>query len=425
MAVTKLDVNAGETTDRWASFLPDGRHFLYMVGTHTAGTQSETNEICVGSLDSPGRKVILHARSNAVYASGRLLYVRDRVLVAQRFDPRKLRLEGDPVPVAQDVDYETAYFRGVFSASDDGTLVYQIGSVESAVPLSVYDRSGKLIDTIGDPALYANVRLSPDGKQIAESIEDPGSGTASIWLYDLQRRVRSRFTFGTTDQDAPIWSPDGSRVAYASVTSASAKGAPDIFVKDVSGGGTETPLVVNAEVKSTTSWSPDGRYIAYDSINFNAKRRTDIWIVPLFGDRKPFPFRATEFDETGAQFSPDGHWIAYQSDESGQPEIYIAPFPSGVGKWQVSTGGGTSAHWRNDGGELTYVTPDTSKVMAVTIAAKGASVSIGTPTYLLDAAGSITGDVASDDQRFVLAKSPNVRKAPLAVVTNWPATLPK
>lgn len=431
-AVTTIDERASETTHRWASFLPDGRHFIYMVGTHSAGTRSETNSIYAGSLDSPEKKLLLRGRSNAVYAAGHLLYVRDRILVAQPFDPKKLQLTGDPIPLVQGVQYETVFFRALFCVSDSGVLVYQRGSAEAGVPLSFYDRSGKLIETVAEPASYRRVTLSPDGKQLAESIEDPASGTIAIWLYDLGRRVRTRFSFGTTDQGSAVWSPDGSRIVYNSVPEGgAAKGVPNLYVKDVSGSGNEVPLVVDANLKQPTSWSHDGRFIAYDSTDFKGKTRGDIWIVPMFGDRKPFPFRNNPAEESAAAFSPDGRWIAYESNESGRYEVYVVPFPSGVGKWQVSTNGGggfnggSRTHWRNDGRELTYFAFD-QKIVAAPIEVKGNGVSIGTPAPLFDTSLAVAVDLASDHSRLLLAMSPNAHQSEgITVVTNWPATLRK
>ena len=424
--VTTLDRKAGETTHRWACFLPDGRHFLYMVGTHAAGTKSETNAIYIASIDSHEKSLLLRARSNAIYASGHLLYVRDRILVAQPFDSKALRFTGDPMPVVQEIRYETGFFRALFSVSDNGTLVYQSGSGNNNVPLTFFDRTGKVTEVLGEPSAYRGLSLSPDGRQVAEVIEDPGSGTTGIWLNGLSRHIRSRFSFGSADQSSPVWSPDGTRIVYSSVDGGTSKGIPDLYVKEVSGSGTEAPLVVDARVKTPTSWSSDGRLLAYDSTDFTSKTKSDIWIVPMTGDHKPFPFLHTKFEEGGAQFSPDGRWLAYNSDESGRVEVYIVPFPSGVGKWQVSSNGGGGAHWRSDGRELIYLGSDVNKLLAVPFEAKGGAVTIGTPIPLFDISLALAGDVSADHNRFLLAISPNARQnEPITLVTNWPATLHK
>jgi Tol biopolymer transport system component len=420
--VTTLDSKAGETTHRWATFLPDGKHFLYMVGTHSAGTKSETNAIYAGSIDSHEKTLITRARSNAVYASGHILYVRDRILVAQPFDAKALSLTGDPLPVAQDVQYATGFFRALFAVSENGALVYQGGARDSNVAVSFFDRAGKVIETAGEPAAYQGLALSPDNRQVAEVIEDPATGTTAIWLYDLTRHVRTRFSFGTSDQASPVWSPDGSRIAYTSVSGAASKGVPNLYLKDVNGSGTELPLVVDENVKLPTSWSSDGRWLAYDSTNFAAKTKGDIWVVPMAGDHKPFPFLHAPASENGGVFSPDGRWLAYQSDESGKPQVYITPFPSGVGKWQVSTDGGSVAHWRGDGRELIYATLD-GKLIAVPVEAKGNSVTIGTPSPLFDISTVSAGDFTADHKRMLLAMSPARQNEPVTLVTNWPATL--
>jgi len=420
--VTKLEVATGETTHRWATFLPDGRHFLYMVGTHSAGTKSETNAIYAGSLDDSRRTLLLHARSNTVYASGHLLYLRDRVLIAQPFDPRQLRFTGDPVPVAQNVHYETAFFRAAFGISGQGTLVYHSGSTNDVAVMHFYDRNGKQLQAIGDSAQYRGIAISPDARRVALVIEDPSSGTNSIWIHDIARNVRSRFTFGETDQGSPVWSPDGSRIAYSTVAKG---GIQDIVLKQTSGNAREEPLVSDATVKQPSSWSSDGRYLAYTSTDYTGKNKDDIWIVPLSGDRKSFPFIRTQFNENAPSFSPDGHWIAYSSDESGRNEVYIVPFPGPGGKWQVSPNGGVGAGWSRDGREILFGTLD-RKVMAVPVSASGSTVTIGAVQPLFDFSSAAAGDFAADHSRAILATPISGAQDPsITVVTNWPATLKK
>ncbi|HEY3124356.1 MAG TPA: WD40 repeat domain-containing serine/threonine protein kinase, partial [Thermoanaerobaculia bacterium] len=234
--VTNRDVSRGETTHRWATFLPDGKHFLYMAGSHSSGTKSESNAIYIGSLGSSERTLLLQTRSNVAYASAHFLYMRERVLVAQRFDVERLRLAGDPVPLAEGVHYDAGYFRGTFSVSDNGVLVYAAGAgTGTNTRLRWFDRDGKPIaDPIGDPAEYQSVALAPDSKHFAAVISDPGTGTPDVWIFD-SRGVRSRFTFGAPVR-SPVWSPDGSRIAYAKMEKPNRLG---VYVKSTSTGQEE------------------------------------------------------------------------------------------------------------------------------------------------------------------------------------------
>lgn len=422
VAVTTLDASVGESTHRWASFLPDGEHFLYMAGTHSAGTKSDTNAIYVGSLhDAKRRTLVLRVRSNAVYASAHIIYVRDRVLVAQPFDADKLRVTGDQVAVAPNVDYDTNVFRGLFAAANDGTLVFHTATGSELSQLQAFDRAGKILRTIGDAAQYRACAISHDGSRLALGIEDLNSGVNSIWIEDIARNVRTRFTFGELGQGSPVWSPDGTRIAYGAI---SKRGVQDLFIKGTTGSANDELLVTDLTVKTPTSWSSDGRYLAYTSVDYTTRSRGDIYAVPLFGDRKPFPVVRTAFSETSAAFSPDGHWIAYDSDESGQPEVYVIAFPAAEGKWQVSVNGGTNAHWRSDGRELVYGSLD-QKLMAVPVAISGSSITIGTPQMLFKSDGQgVAVDLNSDHSGGIAAiRVGGSSVESINVLTNWPAVL--
>jgi Tol biopolymer transport system component len=421
--VTKLDQARGETTHRWATFLPDGRHFLYMAGTHAGGTKAEANAIYLASLDSKDKTLLLHARSNVAYASGYLIYVLEKTLLEQPFDAKRLRLTGDPVPLGESVLYDPAYFRATFSASDDGVLVYASGAGGSKTRLVWYDRGGKPVgEPIGDSAEYDVFSISPDGKRLAATINDPGSGLPDIWLCDFSRGTRTRFTFGPGPSAAPVWSPDGTRIAYGRLEKALVTG---IFVKPASGSGKEETLFQAEGQLIPTAWSPDGRYLALELFRVGTKTRTDIWIVPLFGDRKAFPFLATEFDETGARFSPDGKWIVYSSDESGKREIYVTPFPGPGSKWQISTAGAVSGGWVRGGKEIVYLTAD-QKIMSVDVRANASGFEAGVPKALFKSPPAVMGDIAPDGERFLLALPPEgAQNPPITLVSNWPAALKK
>jgi eukaryotic-like serine/threonine-protein kinase len=414
VAVTKFDASRRETTHRWPFFLPDGRRFLFFSGSHSTGAESELDAIFVGSLDGEKPKLLVNARSNGAYAAGHLLFVRQKTLLAQPFDPKSLKLSGDAFPIAEKVQDDPGFFNAVFSVSDEGTLAYQeAGGTTGLSELAWLDRSGKKIDVLGEPADYYGPSISPDGRRVAVGVGDPGD----IWVYDVARRVRTRLTFAGGDDFASTWSPDGTRVAFSSQRS----GSGDLYAKVASGTGADELLSSSKIFKVPNSWSPDGRYLAYIAFQGAPGSKADLWLLSL-ADRKPSPLLRTEFDEVAAAFSPDGRWLAYASNESGRFEIYVQPFPGPGGKWQVSTAGGLHPRWRRDEKELFYFAPD-GKVMAAEIG-PGAAFEAGTPKALFatpfkDVPGA-PYDVSSDGQRFLLNRPIGEETAPpITLVQNW------
>ncbi|HET6373649.1 MAG TPA: protein kinase, partial [Candidatus Polarisedimenticolia bacterium] len=415
--VTKLDEEHNETTHRWVTFLPDGRHFLYMAGTHNAGTKSETNAIYLAELGSDKRTLLLRARSNVVYASGHLLYVRDQILLAQPFDTGRLVLAGDPVPVGEGIDYDAGFFRATFAASKEGVLAYQAGGAGSSLKLVWVDRSGKELSQVPEPGEYGDVNLSPDEKKVAFSLEDKDSGSADIWILDTIRGVRSRLTFGASNEIRPIWSPDGERIAYT-ITGK----FDDIYVRP-SAGGKEEVLVRSEQDKVPTDWSLDGRLLVYDATDASGAKKWDVWVKPVDPPGEPVPFMATEFNETAGNLSPDGRWMLYLSDESGRKEVYVAPYPGAGGKWQISTGGAVGASWTKGGSEVSYVAADLT-VMSVAVRSQGATFVADSPRPLFKAAASVDGDVSADGERALLVIRPEeARSLPVTLITNWTAGL--
>ncbi len=414
--VTKL--SQGETTHRWATFLPDGKHFLYFAGSHGAPSESETNAIYVRTLDNPQPKLLLHARSNAVYSKGHLLFVRDRVLMAQPLDLKALAWRGDPVPVAANLQYDPGFFRGSFAASPGGALVYRTGTATTDLQLTWVDRGGKRIADVGESTGWGDIALSPDGKTIIAQIHDHATGRAKLWTYDLERNIRARSSFETLSDFDPTWSRDGSQVLYAGI----AKQVWDLYIKPASGSGRAQLLYASDVNKRPTDWSPD--YVAFYS--FDAQRQKfGISLLPMQGEKKPIPFMPSDFNMQGLRFSPDGKWALYRSDESGANEIYLVPFPGPGGKWQVSQGGGVLlGDWYKDGREIIYNSE--AGLFAVDVAVRGSSVEIGAPRLLFRDPLAVGGDITSDGERFLLAREP-VRKIeePVTIATNWMALLRK
>ena len=416
--VTKLEPSRQEASHRWPHFLPDGRHFLYSV---LGGPQSQG--IYVTSLDGKENRRLLNiSNSIAMYAApGYLLFRREATLMGQAFDLDKLQLSGDPFPVAEQVGFDLSTFQTYFSASQTGVLAYS-AATGGKTQLTWIERGGKEIGLAGPPANYIRPSLSPDGKRVAVDGSDL-QGNRDIWLLDLASGNPTRFTFDPAQDLFAVWSPDGSRIVFGS----DREGPRNLYQRSATGAGKEELLLKSDFNAYPVDWSRDGRYIAY-VIN-DPKTKIDVWLLPLFGDQKPFAFANTEASERGARFSPDGKWIAYVSDESGIPQIYVQSFPASGGKWQISTEGGYHLGWRHDGKELFYVSAD-RKMMAVEVKGEGASFEAGAPRPLFDLrVPTFTGSqaqfaVTPDGQKFLIANTAGENKSePITVALNWTADL--
>ncbi|HYX22304.1 MAG TPA: protein kinase, partial [Thermoanaerobaculia bacterium] len=411
------DAARKETSVGWPQFLPDGKHYIYLV----TGEKPEDSAYWIGSIDSKEKKMLAPAQTLVEYAPpGYLLFVRDRTLVAQPFDASAMKIMGEPVPLAEKIGTD-AVGLARFSVSNDGVLAYRTG--ETGGRLLWRDRAGRELDTLGEPGDYANPALSPAGDRLAFNLSDPHSSKVDVWVRDLARGVNSRFTLGAGNNNRPIWSPDGATIVFGSDRS----GGFDLYQKSASGAGEEKLLLHSEEQKSATSWSKDGKYIAYASRN--PKTLLDAWALPMFGDRKPIPIAVTPFVEHTPMFSPDGKYVAYVSNESGREEIYVQTFPEPGGKWQVSNGGGSDPSWRGDGREIYYRSPD-QKLMAVEIRS-GAGFQAGVPQALFPVrirpgAPRNKYTPSPDGQRFLIA-APLGRDAmsPTTIVLNWPQGMGK
>ncbi len=418
--VTTLDTSRGQTQHRWPSFLPDGRHFVYLA----RGPQQAANGIFVGSLDSSEVQPLVSVDSPAVYVPpGYLLYVRDGTLMAQPFDAGKRRLSGDASPVAEQIAQVGAAAGRAFSVSSNRVLAYRTGASLTQVQLAWLDRTGHRLATLGETADYSNPALSPDGKRVAVGRRDPKSLMRDLWLFDLERGTASRLTFDPADDFNPAFSPDGTRILFTSTR----KGPRDIYGKASTGVGEDEPVLESENAKNVDDLSPDGRLVVYDTGGgVGAEAANDVWVAPLDGDRKPIPFLVRPFIDTQARVSPDGRFIAYTSDESGAQEVYVMDFPKPTGKWKVSTDGGAEPQWRRDGRELFYVSGRPPKLMAVDVRAVGATFQAGVPRALFEANLDPRTTVRNryipspDGQRFLMiAPAEQAGPTPLTVVLNW------
>ncbi|HEV8610310.1 MAG TPA: protein kinase [Thermoanaerobaculia bacterium] len=415
-----------DATHRYPHFLPDGRHFLYLVRHGSGAGRGRDPEIRVGSLDSKESKLVLNVASNVAYASGHLLYVREGALVAQEFDLDRLAVKGEPVTLVPDVLMDERFSRGVFSTSSNGVLAYQTGKGQTLSALRWLDRNGAILETVGEPALFFNggdPEISPDGKRATASIVDLRTGQTDIWMIDLATGTRRRFTTGAGSKEWCAWSPDGGRVAH-SISNPRGTGY-DVVLKSIGGSEPEVMLVSDpVEFQAPLDFSPDGSFLLYSK---RKDERDDLWLLPLTADRKPRPFLATPALEPIARFSANGRYVAYQSDETGRFEIYVATFPGQGGRWQISQNGGVEPRWSRDGKELFYFAPD-NRLMAAQMNTDGTSIDVGVihPLFQARALGfTYRYDVANDGKRFLVVGGLPQDLSPITILTNWTAELPK
>ncbi len=428
--ITELDSQNHNNSQYCPSFLPDGRHFVYVRGSTDEGKSA----IYVGSVDAKpeqqSTKPLLASNSQPIYVpsadsnTGYLIYIREGTLLAQAIDNRRFELRGQAAPLASNASSSQPGAIFVpFSASANGTIVFrQFSPLENL--LSWHDRDGKVLGAAGELGRFGIPALSPDGTRVAVSKLIGGADSNNIWLLDLSRPgPGTRLTFGAATDRNPVWSPDGSGIVFSS----NRDGSYNLFQKPANGSKEEDLLLKSSEDKFPTSWSRDGRFLLYTVLH--PKTNADIWVLPMLGDRKPFPFLNTTFSETAARFSPDSRWLAYTSNESGQEEIYVRAFSlnsAGTsvelgGKWSVSNGPGSGPHWRADGRELYYRSP-AGKIMTVAIT--------NTPAFRADAPQSIglsvstIWDSSADGKRFFGQAN---RNSPLlyTMIQNWQASLKK
>ncbi len=329
--LTRLDASRHEHHHCCPQLLPDGRHFLF----HATAVPRADSAVRVGSIDSKETRILFSSESAAVFAApDHILFVREGTLMAQRFDAGALELKDSPVPVSEGVLASRFTGQVAVSASQQGVLAWQSDAAGAgpASQLLWFDRSGKRVGEVHPAEAFRDPALSRDGTRIAANRFDAPSGPWwAVSVIDIARGVASQLTFDQANDWLPIWSPDGSRVVFASERA----GVFQLYEKRSDGAGREEPLLETSRRKSPMDWSSDGRFIVYEETD--PKTGRDLWILPLTGERKPFVYLRTDAEEIQGQFSPDSRWIAYSSDESGRYEIYVQPFPATGAKWPVDS----------------------------------------------------------------------------------------
>jgi serine/threonine protein kinase len=415
--VTEFSEERNDNSHRHPRFLPDGNHFLYMARS-AAGT-TEGHPVAIGSLDGADERILFRAKTGVEYASGHILFVREQTLMARPFDATKLEFSGDAFPVAEAVTLlPPGTVVGVYSASQNGVLAYQVGSgQDDSFRLVWRDREGNELGKVGDHGSYDEVHILAGGELAAVSQEESGAGNGDIWVIDLRRDLFTRFTFDPGYESGVVSSPDGKSIYYT----ADSRGEFKIVRKEIGGSGEGEVIFESPDDMYPGSISPDGQSLAF--FMGGGDTSYDIWILPLSGDAEPYPFIASEFTETFPVFSPDGRWLAYESHESGAPEIYVTAFPEPGRKWQVSTNRGQAPRWNPDGSEILFHAPD-GTITAVAIESRNKGLLIGEATPLfntrLQPAGYYFWALSPEGDRILAMETGTEHDAPnLSVVVNW------
>lgn len=425
--VTELDSSKQEGSHRFPQFLPDGQHYVFTVRSGLA----EQRGIYVSALGDKTRRLLIRSDGDAQYAAGYLLFMDGNTLLAQAFDNERRQLVGQPIPVAAGVG-RSSRGNGAFSVSSTGTLAYA-GPTLQPGRLTWFDRSGKAMGMIGPDGEheYADFRLSPDETRLAASLVDPKLSVPDIWLTDLVRGGTSRFTFGPAGINASaVWSPGGERILFRT----NRKGLIELYQKAASAGGNDEPFLLEKPAREggigvstmiLTDFSPNGQYVA-----ISAGEPSDLWLVPVTGDRKPVSLVRSPSDQGHANFSPNGRFIAYSTNESGRYEVYVETLPPSDRKWPISTNGGYEPRWRADGREIYYLAED-RKLMAVPVSSGAALFGVPTALFQTDVPAGVslfrTHYVPSrDGTRFLVhTMSGDLAPASITVVLNWTVGLRK
>jgi Tol biopolymer transport system component len=416
-AIHRVSGGGGEsvrlTQGSWPYFLPDGKRFLF----------SHDGRFWVGTVDGAAapRQILETTTVKAIYSNGHVLFVRDRRLLAQRFDPDAMRVSGDAFPIAEPLA-GIPENPGEFAATATGMLAYAHGERPTALVWRA--RDGRRLDVVAEGAELATPRIAPDGTRVAFARVD-GTRT-DIWIADPRRKVTTRVTFELPVNRFPVWSRDGSTITYSGGSGL----AFDLYRRAADGGGTVEQLVNEPSPQHPMDWSSDGRHLIFT--RNSAEYGTDVRVLPAGGE--PYTFLRTPVSEAHSQLEPQSRrWILYSSDDVGRREIYVQAFtpgqPAADARWQISSAGGTMPRWRGDGKEIYYWGLD-GRIMAATVDGAGSAFKWSTPAPLFQAVmptlrtNDINFDVSADGQKFLLVEpSERTGTPPLMIVTDWVAAV--
>ncbi len=425
LTVHRISAAGGQATQvprsdsllRWfPSFLPDGRHYLFLAQT----LDRRETSIWIGNVDSPETTRVVSTRTSAIYAEpGYLLFRREAALVAQPFDPETRTLSGNPIQISDNIGFNAITYQGLFSASRTGVLTYVPAT--PGTQLEWFDRTGRPLGLAAPPGHYHVLCLSSDDKRIVYEMADASSGNVDLWSLDTSTGVPSRLTFHPAVDFYPVCGPNPDDMAFGAMRG----GPPSLFSGTLTAPGGEKALRRTSFPMIPTDWSSKG-FIVYSELH----PETNWDIMVLAPDRgEPVRFASTETDERSGRLSPDARWMAYVSLESGGPEVYVQPYPPTGGKWQVSKGGGLQPQWARDGRQLYYLAPD-RKLFVHDVQATGSSFTLGKGHVLFETrigGGERGGQgcqyaVTSDGKRVILSRTTDA-VVPATVMVNWTKAL--
>jgi Tol biopolymer transport system component len=416
-AITLADSAHGEVSHRFPRMLPDQKHFLYVsraVSVRTGTTSDVGVKLKVASIDGKDTRDIMPTESNAAYSNGHLLFTRNGFLVAQTFNPATFALSDEPVPLATRVRAITGASWSLFDVSSNGILVYQAGTAAEGNQMTWVDLKGQKIGTLGDVAQHDDpIRISPDGSQVVVAIFDTRVGTPDLWIYDVKRNVRTRFTTDPAVDNNPVWSPDGSRIVFCSTR----RTHVELYMKSLGGSKPEELFYAGKGDNFSTGWSPDGKFV--ESAQLIAGGGWTVQAIPV-GGGEPFKVLnvATGF---GSCFSPSGRWIAFDSNDSGSRDTYVIAFRGSGRKWQVSSAGGFAPRWA--GSHIYYY--NERAMMRTEVTEQDSTISIGSEETLFNISDLQDFDVTRDEKKILLLQTlDEANRTPLSVVLNWTQKLP-
>ncbi len=405
-----------ERSHRWPQALPDGRSVLMTVQPQG----SNFNDANLAVLDLATREIEIVHRGGSMgryLPTGHLVFVREGTLYAAPFDLEAREIRRPPAPVLEGVVFGPGYGGADFATSPGGTLIYLEGEAEALGQLELLrvQPDGTAEPLSATRRAYRNPRISPDEATVL-FVDAPQAANQDIWSLDLERDVATRLTFDETGDFGPVWSPDGTRFAFASRRA----GQANIWVKRVEGTSEAEPLTTEGGLfQVPMDWSPDGRHILFFQVDAGA----NVYTLDV-GTLEVEPYLDSEFEEGSSKFAPNGRWVAFRSDESGRDEVYIRPFPLAAGKWQVSAGGGSEPVWSSDG-RVVYYRGDDRKLYAADVTEEGSSLRVGSPRPVFEdryRRGPGRGyDIASDGSFvFTSGSEQSDQEAGLPIlVFNW------
>jgi Tol biopolymer transport system component len=414
--VTTPDPDVPDSSHRWPYFLPDGEHFLFLFWTNDVASREQYGGVYVGSLSGGEPVRVLSDASSVAYADGHILVVQEGNVLAVPFDADRLEVTGETRVVTSDVSLNRANGYANFSVSNDGTLVFARGDSDLPAMLQWVDRQGNLTPTLLEPAPFFDIRVSPEQTRVA-AIMPGASGDGELWMIDLERGVRTRIAGGTswTFSDA-MWSGDGKQILYSSQE----KGHSDLYTRNADGSGKQEEVLVDELDKVVYDWSADGRYLLFWQMG-SGRGTPDLWVYDM-QEKTSSELIAGNPGYFDGRFSPAADYVVYTTTESSPNQVFAQARVGGA-RWQVSTNGGESPHWRRDGKEIVYLDPE-RRLMSVSVEYGPNGLKLGAPRMLFELDGVVPAfDATLDHDRFLVTMLAETESKPLYVILNWRAGL--